>query len=302
MLERLEVNGSRFSSCLRGKIGNGERIIFWKDVWYGNVPFMDRWPCLFAQDQNKNAVVAVRFQQNGDRVGIASFWNFNTDSVAAISEAQDVQAVASQVRMNGGKDKWVWNHCSSGKFSVAAVKHWLGQNYGAPLVRFMRWESWLPSKINIFIWRLELDRIPTRMALVNRRVNIIDSRCPFCEFAHESAFHLIVDCDFVKGVWSKIRDWCRIQGGYFDSIIDLLKMDYIANKPKWEKKLLRGIMMITCWRIWLERNSIVFHKSRHKVVDIIAGIKSSSFCWVKNRTSFKDLVWKDWGIYPLYML
>lgn len=166
----------------------------------------------------------------------------------------------------------------------------------------MRWESWLPSKINIFIWRLELDRIPTRIELVNRRVNISDTRCPFCEFAQESANHLIVDCGFVKGVWSKIKVWCRIQGASFDSISELLKMDFIASKPKWEKKILRGIMMITCWKIWLERNNIVFHKSRHKSVDIVAGIKASSYCWIKHRASFKDVIWTDWGNYPLYMM
>ena len=151
MLEGLEINGLSFANCLRGKIGKGDRMLFWKDVWHGNVPFMDRWPCLFAQEQSKNAVVADRFIQVGDRLGIASSWGFNTDTVVAISEAQDVQAVISQVRLNENKDRWVWNQHSSGSFSVADVKVWLGQKYGSPLDRSMRWESWLPSKINIFI-------------------------------------------------------------------------------------------------------------------------------------------------------
>ncbi|KAL9991774.1 putative glycerol-3-phosphate dehydrogenase (NAD(+)) [Helianthus debilis subsp. tardiflorus] len=48
-------------------------------------------------------------------------------------------------------------------------------------------------------------------------------------------------------------------------ICQSINENHCNRKSKWEKKILRGIMMITCWRIWLERNSIVFHKSRHKV-------------------------------------
>ncbi|XP_021991610.1 uncharacterized protein LOC110888390 [Helianthus annuus] len=302
LLEGLVVDGKYFKYCFKGKVGKGDKISFWKDIWYGETPLMVRWPKIFAQEVHKNATVDQRIKLVEDKVVLADSWIFDSFTVELISEHQDVQAMVGNVQLSSFNDSWSWTQESNGAFSVAAVKRWLRtKRYEVP-VQFMMWESWIPLKINIFIWRLELDRLPTREALFKRKLNIPDLSCPFCESVQESSIHIIVSCGFSFGVWSQIWSWCRIFGLGVDSVQDLLRMDYVYNKSKWEKKVLRGITMATCWLIWHERNKKIFQNSKPQVVEIVATVKALCFFWLKHRSRFKDIVWDDWVKYPLYML
>ena len=161
-------------------------------------------------DHNKNAVVGERFKVMGDNVALDENWLIETTSVEAISEMQDVMFVLSQVSFSGGLDLWRWDLDSNGSFSVAAVKEWLRKDRYVQPVQLMRWEAWVPLKVNILTWRIELDRVPTRLALVRSNVSIADIRCPLCDTEEESIKHLFVDCGFVFKVWSKVWSWCKI--------------------------------------------------------------------------------------------
>ncbi|PWA40539.1 RNA-directed DNA polymerase, eukaryota, Reverse transcriptase zinc-binding domain protein [Artemisia annua] len=83
---------------------------------------------------------------------------------------------------------------------------------------------------------------------------------------------------------------------------DLFKLHKQVTGPKWAKKIIRGIVMVTCWAMWNVRNKKVFDNTTPKVVDVVALVKSLSFLWLKHRSSFNDIVWKDWAMFPLYML
>ena len=62
-------------------------------------------------------------------------------------------------------DRWCWNHGSNVEFSIRDVRKWLK---GADVLdddsRFT-WCKWIPNKCNIFMWRANMDRIPTLHAL-----------------------------------------------------------------------------------------------------------------------------------------
>ncbi|KAJ0858656.1 putative reverse transcriptase zinc-binding domain-containing protein [Helianthus annuus] len=244
----------------------------------------------------------MRIIREGDKVSLADSWVMETTTVEAISEAQDVVSMISQVQFAGGKDLWVWEPDKNGDFTVAAVKKWLRKDGIIRSKALMKWETWVPVKVNIFVWRMEIDRIPTRLALLRRKINIPNVSCPLCETVDESVQHLMVECGFTFGVWSKIWNWCRINGCSFYSVNDLLKMEGISFKSKWERKVIRGVFMVTCWAIWKERNKKVFQSSTPRVLEIVATVKALSYFWFKHRTRFKNVVWNEWVKYPLYCL
>ncbi|MFS8023181.1 hypothetical protein Hanom_Chr16g01448441 [Helianthus anomalus] len=70
---------------------------------------------------------------------------------------------------------------------------------------------------------------------------------------------------------------------------------------KWRKKIIRGIVMVTTWALWNTRNVEIFQDKDTKIMEVVAEVKSRSFLWLKNRSKFKCIDWKDWAIYPLYM-
>ncbi|XP_076908456.1 uncharacterized protein LOC143565350 [Bidens hawaiensis] len=166
----------------------------------------------------------------------------------------------------------------------------------------MRWVSWVPIKVNVLMWRIEMERISTRLALVRRNIRIHDTLCPLCDAVTESAGHLFIDCSFAFQVWQAVWSWCSIQQPMFRNVKDMLLLPSLGKQNKWYKRILSGIMMIVFWTIWKTRNKKVFEGSSSKVIEVVALVKSVSFFWLRNRSNFKDLEWKDWLVNPMYIL
>lgn len=104
-----------------------------------------------------------------------------------------------------GSDRWGWALDPTDVFTVSSTRYhidniWLNSN-GLPT----RWNKQLPIKVNLFIWRLLLNRLPTRDNLVARHINIPSSLCPVCRKEVESVLHLFLRCDFTDQVWLRYK-------------------------------------------------------------------------------------------------
>ncbi|KAK9054370.1 hypothetical protein SSX86_025448 [Deinandra increscens subsp. villosa] len=273
----IRFDGKSIDKMLSCQLGNGKRISFWKDSWFGSTSLSVRWPVLFSLDRDKNCTVSDRLKQSGGLTLITDNWYLGATTVEGISETQDLFFMLSNVRMNGSQDRWVWDNNSGNGFSVAIVKDALRKNvYGLPDQR-MRWVNWVPIKINILVWRIEKEMIPTCVELVKRGVNLSNTRCALCGVDEETVTHTFVACGFVFGVWNFIWRWCHLAPAHYNLIEDLLSWHELANVSAKGKKILRGIIMVACWVIWLERNKAIFQKSDPKVAEVVASIKSMAF-------------------------
>ncbi|PWA45645.1 RNA-directed DNA polymerase, eukaryota, Reverse transcriptase zinc-binding domain protein [Artemisia annua] len=146
-LDKLVLNGKDLKFWIKGKIRNGENISFWKDIWFGSVPLMDRWPGLYSKEVMRNCVVRDRIKLDANTgMVLNEDWRIETTSVETISEMQDVQNLLSKMSFSGAKDKWVWEADSGGVFSVASVKSLLNMGRNMQKNNEMRWVSWVPIK------------------------------------------------------------------------------------------------------------------------------------------------------------
>ncbi|XP_021975484.1 uncharacterized protein LOC110870608 [Helianthus annuus] len=141
----------------------------------------------------------------------------------------------------------------------------------------MQWESCIPLKVKMFIWHAKMERIPTKLALIRRRINIQDVSCSLCETVDEDVTYLFTGCGFSFGVWSAVRNWCKIAPIFAFDFKDLLAIHNQVQGDKWAKKVVKGIVMITCWALWKVRNSKVFERVNPKVIEVVAMVKSLSF-------------------------
>lgn len=66
-----------------------------------------------------------------------------------------------------------------------------------------------PSKVNVFVWRLILERNPTRDQLKKRGILVEDRDyvCVFCFRASENSNHLFDLCPITSRIWEKIGEW-----------------------------------------------------------------------------------------------
>ncbi|XP_022014882.1 uncharacterized protein LOC110914396 [Helianthus annuus] len=301
-MERRSLKGKAFASFISTKVGNGLSVNFWSDLWVGATILKHRWPNLYKLDRDKDCSVAERFIQDNAGTRFRPRWKRGLVSVEEFSELQDTQFLLSNVVLSGAKDKWLWGADGKDSFTVAMVKQLIREDTAVGRDHKMRWESWVPAKVNIFVWRAEMDRIPTKAALIKRRLNIQDGTCALCDYGEEEVMHLFTGCSFAFGVWESVGRWCNITPIMAFDFNDLLGIHEQVSGGKWAKKVIRGIVMISCWVLWIKQNDRVFHGSSPKVVDAVALIKSWSFLWLKSRSKFSELVWKDWVRNPLYMM
>lgn len=65
------------------------------------------------------------------------------------------------------------------------------------------WLKWNPKKINVFVWRVLLDKIATLPNLKKRGALYVEAEtfCRLCEAKmDETPVHLFTKCDFAKSV------------------------------------------------------------------------------------------------------
>ncbi|GKB42571.1 RNA-directed DNA polymerase, eukaryota, partial [Tanacetum coccineum] len=131
-----------------------------------------------------------------------------------------------------------------------------------------RWNKFLPKKINVFMWKLSLDRHPHRFNLSRRGFDIDSILCPNCLKTTETKDHIFSTCEVASNVWRLIRVWCGLSNSNLNSIDAWLAwIDGLAGASV-KKERLHVIIAITSWYIWKFRNSVIFNSHSMRKSDI----------------------------------
>ncbi|GJY13020.1 RNA-directed DNA polymerase, eukaryota, partial [Tanacetum coccineum] len=79
------------------------------------------------------------------------------------------------------------------------------------------WDKNIPRKVVIFILRLILDRLPHKLNLSSRGIDIQAISCPSCNGNVESSIHIFFECTIAMDIWMLVRKWCDISFPPFTS-------------------------------------------------------------------------------------
>ncbi|KAK8488766.1 hypothetical protein V6N11_004981 [Hibiscus sabdariffa] len=165
---------------------------------------------------------------------------FRAEEVSALESLFDEEYVnkisAIPLSNSGLRDEVVWRHDGLGCYTVkSGYLLLLKELNAAPLLPVISspdfsnfysalWASNLPPKVNITMWRIANNYLPTLANLHLRRLNV-DTHCPLCKSATESIDHIMRDCEFVQRI--------------------LLAQGH------------RRAVMVTYWVVWYTRNQVV---------------------------------------------
>ncbi|XP_017978309.1 PREDICTED: uncharacterized protein LOC18590259 [Theobroma cacao] len=127
------------------------------------------------------------------------------------------------------------------------------------------WSLTLPRKIIIFIWRVLNGCLPTREALIRRRINI-DIGCPLCDAQPEPDFHILCGCLFARVVWL-VSKWAFRNIAQDFSSLGAWIMALLQHVDKADVEEILSIM----WARWKSRNAAIFKhekKAPREVVEL----------------------------------
>ncbi|GKA35408.1 hypothetical protein Tco_0721899 [Tanacetum coccineum] len=89
-----------------------------------------------------------------------------------------LQAELQHVTPFEGQDEVRWGIGHDGKFTVGATRHHIDDTILPTLDVSTMWCKILPKKVNIFLWRLNLDRLSHRLNLSRQGLEIQSISCP----------------------------------------------------------------------------------------------------------------------------
>nr|GEV76473.1 putative RNA-directed DNA polymerase, eukaryota, reverse transcriptase zinc-binding domain protein [Tanacetum cinerariifolium] len=222
------------------KVGNGHNTSFWFDVWYGNQQLKALFLRIFNLDLHKRCSIANRLV------------------------VQDWSSVLRR-RPRGGAES-VWSLGGNEGFSVASIHGlvdsvMLDNGHDAT-----PWNQYLPIKVNVFVWRLMLNRLPSRVNLDRRNIEVDSLLCPSCLEDVETTNHTFFNCGLAKDLWALLAKWWELDVpvcGNFSDWKSWLDSVGISSKAR---LYLDGVGGTLLWSIWNLRNCLVFSSSPPKKI------------------------------------
>ncbi|XP_021979351.1 uncharacterized protein LOC110875461 [Helianthus annuus] len=189
---------------------------------------------------------------------------------------------------------WKWRSDTGGSFSVRQVrsdieKATMAEDNGSLV---FAWNNWAPPKVNYLLWRALLDKIASKVGLIQRGIPLTDSVCPRCGLYDEDPDHIFVNCLWAQCVWWSILAWLRINFISRNKLDEfILGINQNLGDKNWNR-IVYTIVMATVWRFWSARNEKVFKGIFIPIIKTVEHIKEDAFLWISNRSKLKKPKWE----------
>ncbi|XP_077237165.1 uncharacterized protein LOC143878817 [Tasmannia lanceolata] len=123
---------SLITSNIRFKVGKGESVRFWMDLWSGDTRLMDAFPAIFRLATEPNASIANYMVRGAGHGNI--FWDIRLRrdlKDSEIGQFESLLSLLSSYYLSPNVDDcWIWIPDSQGGFSVRSFFRLLTGNHG----------------------------------------------------------------------------------------------------------------------------------------------------------------------------
>ncbi|RVW35166.1 putative ribonuclease H protein [Vitis vinifera] len=196
-----------FSKFTRFVVGNGDRIWFWDDLWWGEQPLGVQYPRLLSVVMDKNAPISSILGYTRP-----FSWNFTFRRNLSDSEIEDLEGLMQSFDRlhisSSVPDKRSWSLSPSGLFTVKSFFLTLFQYSESPPIfptKFV-WNAQVPFKVKSFVWLVAHKKVNTNDLLQLRRPYkaLSPDICKLCMKHGETVDHLFLHCSLTIGLWHRL--------------------------------------------------------------------------------------------------
>ncbi|GKD33247.1 RNA-directed DNA polymerase, eukaryota [Tanacetum coccineum] len=198
----------------------------WPDKWYGEVPFKDKFKRCFNLELQKVISVALKLQSNDIALSFRRSPRSDGLGVIVVMVTTRSNLLDQQVLISSSTPT--------------------------------RWSKVISIKLNIFMWRLALDKLPTRNNLAKRGIIAPCSLCHICRMDIESKDHLFFRCPMALDLIRLFSRWWSLQ---IPSLLDYTAWEaWIVGLrlKKLQKLVLEASFSYLWWHIWVFINAYLF--------------------------------------------
>ncbi|GJZ83465.1 RNA-directed DNA polymerase, eukaryota, reverse transcriptase zinc-binding domain protein [Tanacetum coccineum] len=312
-LEERKMTWVRWNKCLASKDHGGLGICsilglnigllfkwilrFWEDVWCGDQALKVLFPRIYLLDTDRLCLVKNRVPSQA----LLSALRRPPRGGAEMVQFSDLQVRVENIVLSDQGDTWHWALDSSG-FSVASVRAFIDSKTLDMSPISTRWIRSIPIKVNIFIWRLMLNKLPYRVNLDRRGIDVGSILCPIFQLDVETINHIFFSCDMALDLWAKLARWSDLDIPMCANISDWFGWIDSLHMSNRVKSSLEGVGRTLMWFIWNYKNRLIFSNSPHKKALLWDSIVSQSYLWISSRNPKFCIIWVDWLRNPIYFI
>lgn len=99
-------------------------------------------------------------------------------------------------------------------------------------------------KVNIFVWRLVFDCLPTRVNLNKREIDIDSTLCPICSCHLEDVDHLFFTCNLTYAIWKRRCVLIDMHIPYFSNIAYMFQWIELLMVLQFKRKILELVFIL----------------------------------------------------------
>ncbi|KAJ9559219.1 hypothetical protein OSB04_013833 [Centaurea solstitialis] len=277
----------KFENSFRKKVGEGVSTSFWKESWISEKPLMEGFPRLFRLESSVDSMVADRGRWENDRWEWVWSWRREPRG-REVGEFESLRELLRNWEPRRGRsDVWEWKLDVEKGFTVKKCRECLVKSRGRcnSSVGETLWNNLVPRKVNILMWRARLGRLPTRVALNDRGIDLDSVLCPRCEEEVESLDHALVNCKEVKNLWIRLGKWWNKKLEGVDSFSQLIQEDTSCIKLYKNRSLWISVKWAVVFLIWQDRNNLIFKSLRSNLGDAFFVWQRLIFEWLSSKSS-----------------
>ena len=154
-----------------------------------------------------------------------------------------------------------------------------------------RWNRAIPIKVSVFLWRLSLNKLPSKVNLDKKGIDVDSLLCPICNKDVETVNNLFFTCDMAKDLWDLLARWWELDIPFCMSIVEWFAwLDSLSISHN-ARVFLEGVGGTLLWFIWSFHNRLIFSTPPPKKALVWDGIVSQSFLWISSRNLKFKISW-----------
>ncbi|GJR46464.1 RNA-directed DNA polymerase, eukaryota [Tanacetum coccineum] len=223
------------------------------------------------------------------RVGSGEVWK--------TQQLENIQDLVRSKVLSNVDDRWAWDLNGGGDFCVKDARDLVDEVLLPKENVATRWIKTIPIKVNVFAWKLHLDRLPTRSNLLKRGIQVQSSLCPICNVLQEDTSHLFFSCDVALDISRLICQWWNVSWSPVDSYSGWLEWFNSIRLGSKLKGILEGVFYVSWWCLWNFRNQLLFASKKPRKETLFDDVVSRSFIWSNSRCNLK-FTWDCWLQHP----
>ncbi|XP_071726629.1 uncharacterized protein [Rutidosis leptorrhynchoides] len=249
-----------FRNSFVKSIGDGSSTSFRKDHWIEDFTLRDKFPQLFRLESSENVLICDRIIFTSDATTSVWSWKRPTSGRTTTELTVLVSLIAGFSFNHHEKDRWSWSLSTNGRFTIKMLSNSIDEKILSSTsnsIETLR-NNLVPKKVEIFVWSALKRRIPVRIELDKKGIDLHSARCPICDDDMEMVEHSLIFCKQSLDLWNSVFEWWHL--GKFSnlSINETLRGNVSVQTSKFANKIWPAVEWVCAYYIWKNRNNKVF--------------------------------------------